>query len=120
MGRYIGHTCGVTWTWRQTRRALEERKKALKAPPPKLPESSATPDGRPTRPDRLSIWPTEEETFGIDVLYTGAVGSKRAEVVRRQIEGLGLDVTVKQEGERGWIVRFGPVSREDMLTVLNG
>jgi hypothetical protein len=108
----------MTWTWRQTKRALAERKSALE--PPQLPPSSATPDGRPTRPDRLSIWPTEGETFGIDVLYTGAQGYKRADVVKRQIESVGLAATLRQDGERGWIVRFGPVSREDMLTVLNG
>ena len=105
----------MTWTWRQTRELLRRPRSE-----PALPPSAATPTGQPTRPDRLSIWPTEEETFGIDVLYTGAIGRRRAEVVGRQIEGLGLDVTVKQEGEGGWIVRFGPVSREDMLTVLNG
>jgi hypothetical protein len=108
----------MTWTWRQTKQALAQRKRALDTPP--LPPSSATPDGRPTRPDRLSIWPTENETFGIDVLYTGAQGYKRADVVKRQIESVGLAATLRQDGERGWIVRFGPVSREDMLTVLNG
>jgi hypothetical protein len=108
----------MTWTWRQTKQMLSERRRALD--PPKLPPSAANPTGAPTRPDRLSIWPTEEETFGIDVLYTGAQGWKRADVVKRQIESLGLDVTMRQEGERGWIIRFGPVSREDMLTVLNG
>jgi len=109
----------VTWTWRQTKQAINERKRALNPPKP-LPPSAATPTGTPTRPDRLSIWPTEEETFGIDVLYTGAVGYKRAEIVKGQIEALGLQATLKQEGDRGWIIRFGPVSREDMLTVLNG
>jgi hypothetical protein len=106
----------MTWTWRQTRQALSRKPR----PQPTLAPSTATPTGRPTRPDRLSIWPTEEETFGIDVLYTGAIGYKRAEVVRRQIEGLGLEVTMRQEGDGGWIVRFGPVSRDDMLEVLNG
>src|SRR4051812_30622902 len=106
----------MTWTWRQTKQALAQRKHQ----PVKLPPSSGTPDGRPTRPDRLSIWPTEDETFGIDVLYTGAQGYKRADVVKRQIESIGLTATLRQDGERGWIVRFGPVSREDMLTVLNG
>jgi hypothetical protein len=110
----------MTWTWRQTKQVLSDRRRALGAPPPKLAPSAATPTGRPTRPDRLSIWPTEEETFGIDVLYTGAQGWKRADVVKRQIESLGLDVTMRREGDRGWIIRFGPVSREDMLTVLNG
>ena len=39
-----------------------------------LAPSEANPDGRPTRPDKLSIWPTEDERFGIDVLYVGAQG----------------------------------------------
>jgi hypothetical protein len=77
-------------------------------------------DGRPTRPDKLSIWPTEDETFGIDVLYLGPQGHRRAQVVHRQIEEAGLASALRREGENGWIVRFGPVSREDMLTVLNG
>ena len=105
----------MTWTWRQTRELLRRPRAE-----PSLPPSAATPTGRPTRPDRLSIWPTEDETFGIDVLYIGAVGYKRAEVVKQQIEKLGLAATIRQEGDSGWIIRFGPVSREDMLTVLNG
>lgn len=87
-------------------------------PVPSLPAVNA--DGRPTRPDKLSIWPTDEETFGIDVLYLGPQGARRAEVVRRQIDAAGLPVVVRGDGESGSIVRFGPVSREDMLTVLNG
>jgi hypothetical protein len=93
--------------------ARSERRQAL-AP------SEANPDGRPTRPDKLSIWPTEDERFGIDVLYLGAQGHRRADVVARQIEAAGVAVVLRQEGENGWIVRFGPVSREEMLTVLNG
>lgn len=107
----------MTWTWRQTKQLLGSR--GGKTQPPLAP-SAATPTGRPTRPDRLSIWPTEDETFGIDVLYMGTQGFKRAEVVKGQIHQLGLDAKLIQEGERGWIIRFGPVSREDMLTVLNG
>jgi hypothetical protein len=82
--------------------------------------SEANPDGRPTRPDKLSIWPTEDERFGIDVLYLGPQGHRRAEIVVRQIEAAGLAVALRSEGESGWIVRFGPVSREEMLAVLNG
>jgi hypothetical protein len=82
--------------------------------------SEANPDGRPTRPDKLSIWPTEDERFGIDVLYLGPQGHRRAEVVVRQIEAAGVAVVLRQEDENGWIVRFGPVSRQDMLAVLNG
>jgi hypothetical protein len=87
---------------------------------PVLVPSEANPDGRPTRPDKLSIWPTEDERFGIDVLYLGPQGHRRADVVFRQIEAAGLEAALRQEGDNGWIVRFGPVSREDMLAVLNG
>jgi hypothetical protein len=106
----------MTWTWRQTR-ALIARRSAGR---PVVVPSEANPDGRPTRPDKLSIWPTEDERFGIDVLYLGAQGHRRAEVVHRQIEAAGVEVALRQEGENGWIVRFGPVGREDMLAVLNG
>jgi hypothetical protein len=87
---------------------------------PVLVPSEANPDGRPTRPDKLSIWPTEDERFGIDVLYLGAQGHRRADVVFRQIEAAGLEAALRQEGGNGWVVRFGPVSREEMLAVLNG
>jgi hypothetical protein len=87
---------------------------------PVLVPSEANPDGRPTRPDKLSIWPTEDERFGIDVLYLGAQGHRRADVVFRQIEAAGLEAALRQEGDNGWVVRFGPVSREEMLAVLNG
>jgi hypothetical protein len=105
----------VTWSWQQTRALMRRSPR-----PPKLVPSEANPDGRPTRPDKLSIWPTDDERFGIDVLYLGEQGHRRAEVVIRQIEAAGVDVALRPEGENGWIVRFGPVSREDMLTVLNG
>ena len=108
----------MTWTWRQTRRLIAERSGAGGGP--KLAPSEANPDGRPTRPDKLSIWPTDDERFGIDVLYLGAQGHRRAEVVARQISEAGVAVAMKAEGENGWIVRFGPVGREEMLAVLNG
>jgi hypothetical protein len=107
----------VTWTWQQTRQMIARRSARRERP---LAPSEANPDGRPTRPDKLSIWPTDDERFGIDVLYVGAQGHRRAEVVFRQIEAAGLPVALRQEGETEWIVRFGPVSREDMLAVLNG
>ena len=81
---------------------------------------SATGLPGPTRPDKISIWPVEEDRFGIDVLYTGAVGFRRADQVQRQLVGAGVAALLRQEGSRGWIVRFGPVERAEMLTVLNG
>jgi hypothetical protein len=108
----------MTWTWRQTRDLISRR--GGSGQPAPLPPSAATPDGRPTRPDRLSIWPTEDDTFGIDVLYVGDQGRRRAEQITRQLSGLGQPVKVIEEGQGAVTVRVGPVSREDMLTVVNG
>lgn len=74
----------------------------------------------PTRPDRISIWPVEETRFGVDVVYQGATGYRRADTVHRQLSAAGARSTMRQELDGGWTVRFGPVGREDMLTVLNG
>ncbi len=54
------------------------------------------------------------------MLYVGSHGFRRAEVVHRQLVAAGVDVRLLGEGEDGWVVRFGPVSRDDMLVVLNG
>src|SRR5436305_14831977 len=85
-----------------------------------LAPSEANPDGRPTRPDKLSIWPTDDERFGIDVLYVGAQGHRRAEIVLRQIEAAGLPSPLPQEGETSWVVRLCPGRREGMLGVVDG
>lgn len=75
----------------------------------------------PTRPDRISIWPVEVDRFGIDVLFHGDAGRRRAETIRRQLRESDIEVTLRQEATDGaWVVRFGPVSREVMLDVLNG
>ena len=74
----------------------------------------------PTRPDKISIWPVEADRFGIDVLFHGAVGFKRADQIHRSLVESGVPALLRQEPDNGWIVRFGPVGREEMLKVLNG
>jgi hypothetical protein len=54
------------------------------------------------------------------VLFHGAVGFKRADQVHRSLQDAGVAALLRQEPDNGWIVRFGPVSREEMLQVLNG
>ena len=91
-------------------------------PPFSVPEDEDGPRALPgpTRPDRIAIWPVEEDRFGIDVLYHGATGFKRADHVHRQLDEAGVANLLRQELGNGWIVRFGPVGRDEMLTVLNG
>jgi len=82
-------------------------------------EPSSMPVG-PTRPDRITIWPVDDERFGIDVVYRGAFGYRRAEVVQQQLTEAAIAVTFRQEADGAWAVRFGPVGRDDMLAALSG
>ncbi len=52
--------------------------------------------------------------------YHGVTGFKRADLVQRQLEEAGVAARLRQEPGDQWVVRFGPVSREEMLTVLGG
>jgi hypothetical protein len=74
----------------------------------------------PTRPDKLTLWPVEGDRYGIDVVYLGAHGWRRANVVHGQLGSAGVASRFIQEVDQSWKVRIGPVGRDDMLTVLNG
>ena len=79
----------------------------------------ATTTPTPTRPDKVTIWPVEGGTFGVDAHYTGAVGYRRAEVVHRLLEQAGVPTTFRQEIDGTWAVRLGPVGRDEMLTIVD-
>ncbi len=89
-------------------------------PRPQEPPAEPRPLPGPTRPDKISIWPVEAKRYGIDVLFHGAVGFKRADQIHRSLLAASVPALLRQERDNGWIVRFGPVEREQMLTVLNG
>jgi hypothetical protein len=74
----------------------------------------------PTRPDKLTLWPIEGDRYGLDVVYVGAHGWRRATTVHRQLDDAGVATRFLQEVGQNWKVRIGPVRRDDMLTVLNG
>ncbi len=74
----------------------------------------------PTRPDRLTIWPLDDQGFGIDVCWTGADGNRRATVVRRLLEGAEIRARLTQHADgRGWELRVGPVPGEDVARVID-
>lgn len=74
----------------------------------------------PTRPDKLTPWPLEDDRYGIDVVYQGAQGWRRANTVHGQLGAAEVASRFLQEVDGAWKVRIGPVERGDMLTVLNG
>jgi hypothetical protein len=73
----------------------------------------------PTRPDRLTIWPVENDLFGIDVRWGGAVGNRRANVVARLLDEAGVPRRLTQSVDGGWEVRVGPVPGNEVARVID-
>jgi hypothetical protein len=87
-----------------------------------MPHALTTKSERPERtlrPDRIAIWPVEDNRFGVDVTYRGPDGYVRAEHVECTLRDSQVRTAFRQESDQAWTVRFGPVDREAKLTVLN-
>lgn len=71
------------------------------------------------RPDRLTVWPTENG-FGIDVRWHGRECILRAVVVRRLLVEAGYEATPgnSQDG-RVWELRIGPVKADEVARVID-
>lgn len=61
-------------------------------------------------PDKLSIWPVEGGSYGIDAHYHGATGTQRAEHQQRRLREAGLHATVREGLEEGATLRLGPLA----------
>jgi hypothetical protein len=75
--------------------------------------------GGSLHPSRISIWPVEGGSYGIDFTYHGASGYLDAEAAERQLQAAGLTTTFRQELDSAWTVRFGPLPRDHMRAVLD-
>jgi hypothetical protein len=71
------------------------------------------------RPNRVSIWPIDDERFGVDFTYHGATGYSDAEFAGTVLSAAGLKTTFRQELDGAWSVRLGPMPRGAMLEALN-
>ena len=71
------------------------------------------------RPDRLTIWPTEDGFYGIDVRWHGRECILRAVVVRRLLAEAGIEAQPgnSQDG-RLWELRVGPVPADQVARVI--
>jgi hypothetical protein len=70
------------------------------------------------RPNRIAIWPIDEDRYGIDFTYHGATGYADAEFADTIIKTAGLRTTFRQELDQAWTVRIGPIPRSAMLETL--
>jgi hypothetical protein len=71
------------------------------------------------RPDRLTIWPTDDGCYGIDVRWHGRECILRAVVVRRLLAEADIDAQPgnSQDG-RIWELRVGPVPADLVAKVI--
>ncbi|HEX8855577.1 MAG TPA: hypothetical protein VF752_08235 [Thermoleophilaceae bacterium] len=73
----------------------------------------------PTRPNRLTIWPVEDDSFGIDVRWGGAAGNRRATVVARLLSDAGIHGKLRQTIDGAWEIRVGPVPGDEVAKVID-
>jgi hypothetical protein len=71
------------------------------------------------RPDRLTVWPTEDGYYGIDVRWHGRECILRAVVVRRMLAEVGIHAHPgnSQDG-RLWELQVGPVPADQVAQVI--
>jgi hypothetical protein len=62
-------------------------------------------------PDKLSIWPVEGGSFGIDAHYHGASGRGRASQQALRLERVNLAVSLREEPDGGATLRLGPLAQ---------
>ena len=62
-------------------------------------------------PDRITIWPIEDGTFGIDATFQGPTGYRHAEFHEAILQLRDIRCTLRQELDGGWTFRLGPLPR---------
>jgi hypothetical protein len=74
----------------------------------------------PTRPNKLTIWPLDEQGFGLDVRWAGGEGNRRATVVRQLLEQAGIPARLTQHLDgHSWELRVGPIPGDDVAKVID-
>jgi hypothetical protein len=72
-------------------------------------EPSDTPVTEPIGPlpDRVTIWPIEDGTFGVDATFQGVTGYQHAELHEQVLKLREVRCTLRQELDGGWTIRLG-------------
>ncbi|HEU5142630.1 MAG TPA: hypothetical protein VFU04_05680 [Solirubrobacterales bacterium] len=68
--------------------------------------------------DRLSIWPMDDGTYGLDATFQGASGHERMQQHEAELEAASVRWSLRQELDGGWTLRFGPISAADVAAAL--
>jgi len=81
-------------------------------------DSVNLPDKAGPVPDRISIWPFDDGSYGLDATFQGASGYERAERHIATLKQGNVSHSVRQELGGGWTIRFGPLSAANVGTAL--
>jgi hypothetical protein len=68
--------------------------------------------------DKITIWPMDDGTYGLDATFQGASGYERAEQHRASLEPTGVRFSFRQELGDAWTLRFGPLSAQEISVAL--
>jgi hypothetical protein len=68
--------------------------------------------------DRISIWPMDDGTYGLDATFQGASGYERLQLHEAALEAASVRWSLRQELDGGWTLRFGPISAADVSAAL--
>lgn len=60
----------------------------------------------PCPPDRVSVWPLDDGSFGVDVTYEGASGYELASAHERGLQASGVKYSFRQELGGAWTLRL--------------
>jgi len=69
--------------------------------------------------DRLSVWPLDDGTYGLDATFQGASGYERAAQYEDFLTDLPIKWSLRQELDGGWTLRFSPISAEQVSVALS-
>lgn len=69
--------------------------------------------------DRVSIWPMDDGSYGLDATFQGASGYERAQFHETALEKVSVRWSLRQELDGGWTLRFGPISATDVAAALS-
>ncbi len=69
--------------------------------------------------DRLTIWPMDDGSYGLDATFQGASGYERAELHIESLKAREVRHSLRQELDGGWTLRFGPLTATDIDTALS-
>lgn len=69
-------------------------------------------------PDRMTLWPMDDGTYGLDAIFQGASGYERAERHTAALEASGVRHSFRQEPGGAWAIRFGPLTAEEVSVAL--